>query len=131
MSKSRGSNKILIGVLIAIVLAVLLCCCGGGVGTLVYGVSKSEPVVIPAMRAAESPRVKELLGDSLEKEPTEFRGNIELGDNGVADYEMGIVGTKGKGTLVVKAHKKGDKWVYEVAEVRTQAGETIDLLPIN
>lgn len=88
-----------------------------GIGALFFGVtsmlSESTPAQYAIELASKNEKVIGFLGTSIEKEgfPT---GKISTGNStGKADLVIKIKGSKGSGTLFIKAEKRYEEWVYE------------------
>lgn len=99
------------GCLTLIVLAIL------GIGTFFYGVTKamtnSEPYEHAMKMTQNSAEVVIAIGDNIQKDG--MSSGAVSHNNGVseADLEIPIAGSKGQATVVVKAIKEGDQWIYE------------------
>jgi hypothetical protein len=107
-------------------------CCGVFGAVTVFGVSKaiqSSGVYAEAVaKAATSPEVKEALGAPLTP-GFMMQGSInETNGRGEADFQIPLNGSKGQGTLYVKARKpSGGRWTFQQLEVDAN-GKRIDLL---
>ena len=91
--------------------------------------SSSEPYKQAVARAEASQSAKDALGTPIE--PGWFAsGDVSLngGGTGNADLSIPVHGSKAKGTLVVKATRKGGHWEYEAMRVEVDGGATVDLL---
>jgi hypothetical protein len=115
------------GCLTLIILGIL------GVGTLIFGVTKmlsnSTPSTYAFEQAVKNRKVISLLGEPIEKRGM-ASGNISYSNNdGKADLNIPIIGSKGKGTIVVKATKTDGVWSYETLYVYIkETRERINLL---
>ena len=115
------------GCLTLIVLGIL------GVGTLIFGVTKmlsdSTPSTYAFEQTIKNEKVISLLGESIERRGISS-GNISYSNNdGEADLNIPIKGSKGKGTIVVKATKTDGVWSYETLYVYIkETREKINLL---
>jgi hypothetical protein len=78
-------------------------------------------------RAVNDPRVIEQLGSPVET-GWWVMGKIEM-SRGEADLDFPIHGPKGKATVLVRATRDGDRWVYTRLMVEPDNGPPIDLLP--
>ena len=105
-----------------------------GIGAAFFGFSKvfntSEPVKYALEQAKNNPEVMAALGDNLTLTGVN-NGNISLNNkDGEIDVSQQIIGSKGKGTLVVKGIKVNGKWVYEDLHILIRnTQEQINLLP--
>ncbi|MBI3179686.1 MAG: hypothetical protein HYZ27_08480 [Deltaproteobacteria bacterium] len=107
--------------------------CGGCIALLVSGITgaiKSTDVYADAVRLAKrDARVIAALGEPIE---TGFlpSGSVEVsGPSGSADLAVTLKGSRGEGTLFIKAQKSVGRWQYEVLEVQAAgAAERIQLL---
>lgn len=133
-SKGRN-NKIIIAVILAAIFSC--CCCGVGFfGAISTGAFtrfnariKADLVGMnPLAKARADDRVIALLGAPITQEGAP-QGELGTIADGVADYSRRLSGPKGVGTLVIKARKVHDTWIYEA--VRVEVGEeSIDLMPV-
>jgi hypothetical protein len=115
------------GCLTLIVLGIL------GIGTLIFGVTKmlsdSTPSAYAFEQTIKNEKVISLLGEPIEKRGI-ASGSISYSNNdGEADLNIPINGSKGKGTIVVKATKTDGIWSYETLYVHIkETNEKISLL---
>lgn len=104
-----------------------------GAGTAIFGISKmitnSEPYEYALEQASTNEAVITLLGESIESDGM-MNGNISLSnDDGHAEFEIPIKGSKGKGRVSVKGEKTDGVWSYESLFVTIKStGEEINLL---
>ncbi|WP_353777320.1 cytochrome c oxidase assembly factor Coa1 family protein [Winogradskyella sp. 3972H.M.0a.05] len=115
------------GCLIVILLFVF------GVGAVIFGATKmisgSEPYEYAVTTAKTNETVINILGDNIEPDGM-MSGNISYSNNdGEADITIPIKGSKGEGSVSVKAQKTDGEWYYEALYVTIkETGEQVNLL---
>ena len=92
-------------------------------------IASTEPYKQAVARAEASAAAKDALGAPVEPGWI-LSGSVSLqsGGAGNADLSIPVHGSKAKGTLVVKATRKGGHWEYEAMRVDVDGGATVDLL---
>jgi hydrogenase maturation factor HypF (carbamoyltransferase family) len=115
------------GCLTLVVLAAL------GIGSLFYGVTKvmtnSEPSEYAMELTQNSAEVVIAIGDNIQKDG--MTGGSVSYNNGLskANLQIPIEGSKNRATIIVKAHKEDDQWIYEELYVLIkESQEQINLL---
>lgn len=102
-----------------------------GIGALFFGVKKAFEESTPYTYAFEQienhPVINEVIGDSFNVEGLP-QGNVTFSnDDGEFDMKINISGSKGKGTLIIKADKEDGQWTYRDLYFVTQEQDTIQL----
>jgi len=111
-------------------VGVLLVCCGGCGGVVMWGISQiksSDPYVDSFTRAQNDPEVIAALGEPIEA-GWAVQGEISVtNDDGNANLDYDISGPKGTGTVHVTGEKNNGVWTYSIMSVDTPGGQ-VDLL---
>lgn len=114
--------------------------CGGCLGTVIvallllfglttYFLKKSQLYTDVQSRVASSVELKQALGDDV-KPGALIQGAPGMSEGQVTlDLAIPLEGTKGKATLIMKAHLPSGttKWQYSVLEAQLENGKVIDL----
>lgn len=135
MSEPGKSNKKMIWIFIAVILALFggtTCLCVGLGGATFLGISKgigeSTPATEAVAKAKAHPKVKEALGEPMERVGMPM-GNINItNDSGRADLQLKLKGSKGEGMLMVNATKLGGVWSFQDIKLTPTDGAAIDVL---
>jgi len=118
-------------------------CCSGclvivlimvfGMGVAVFSVfdeiSDMSPTTEIVNNAKTNPKIIELIGEDIQS--TGFpSGNISMqNDSGDVDFSIGVIGSKGEGTLYARGIRANEKWIYEeLYVIIKETGEQINLL---
>jgi len=131
-SRSSGKSVSMIVILVvALLVGIPLCTCGGCFVAIYFGVSGiikgSEPFQEGMARAGQNAEVIEGLGEPLSAGML-LQGNIELdNDSGHCDLSIPISGPRGSGTLRVRGTRAGGRWTYQEMRVEME-GRSINLL---
>lgn len=113
---------------VSIILLILF-----GVGATFFGITSffknSSPYEDALIQVRNNPKIVVELGDSIETKWM-MNGSISLNNNnGSADYNITLEGSKGEGTLFVVAEKFDGEWVYEdLYVIIKETQEKINLL---
>lgn len=105
-----------------------------GIGAAFFGISgvfdNAEPVKYALEQAAKNPKVIDALGTTIETNGI-ANGTISLTNkDGEIDMSQRVIGSKGKGTLIIKGIKANGKWIYEdLYIILKDTQEQINLLP--
>ena len=90
-------------------------------GSMIFGLTSLFQGSTPYKQALElaqsNPQVIEKLGEPVEKNGA-LKGSFTLSNNeGHANFDIPIKGSKGNAILYIDADKQGDAWIYHTLEV--------------
>jgi hypothetical protein len=83
------------------------------------------PMTLAIAEARRSSEIHRLLGDPLNASPIAKGHLIGDGSNGNADFDFGLHGPLGKGTLVGWAQVESSKWTFCSLEFRLSGGSKV------
>lgn len=128
-----------------VIILPLLCCCGGGIGLVYFGISQTfelQPYKDSISLIEQDPDVQNALGTPIDT-PEGFGDLVTMMQNGgkfdlvqsgstmIFDAQFVASGPNGTGTVFIEAESSdgGITWTYSVRELHVdQTGEVIDLL---
>ena len=127
-----------------VILLPLLCCCGGPMGLIWFGVGKAlemPPYVDSVALAEQNAEVQNQLGTPIEapegvmdlftmmQDGGQFNLN-QTGSQVLFDANVPLTGPNGTATLWIDAESNdgGATWIYNMQEIELPDGTTVDLI---
>jgi Cytochrome oxidase complex assembly protein 1 len=108
-----------------------LLCCGGSAALGVFGVFnavKDNGVYLDvAAKLGTSPQAAEVLGNNVHLDGFPMTSIQSGAGETRVELTTGVVGSKGKGKVHVRATQRNADITYEVFELTTEKGERVDL----
>ncbi len=116
-----GGAATLVGCVSAVVMAVAIIVCIGGIFAIVMGALRSsEPFEQAVAELQSNPQAVRALGEPI-KIGWFVGGSINVsGDSGAATLSIPVSGSVDKGTLYVEAYKSGGVWRFRRMDLETR-----------